>query len=129
MRSDINVLIVDDEEVMRNLLKGILEREGYSAEVAADVEEAERILADGSFQIVISDISMPGRDGYSLLKHVKEEYPTIGVILVTGRGDVYSVKDAMILGADEYLTKPFKGFEIAVIVEKVYWRLKSATKV
>jgi two-component system, NtrC family, response regulator PilR len=128
MRGSIRVLVVDDEETLRNLLNSILEREGYEIECASSVEEARKALQAQAFDVVVSDIKMPKESGYDLLKYVKREFPAIGMILMTGYGDMYTVKDAMLLGADEYITKPFKGFEIAVIVERVYWRMRGAKR-
>ena len=128
MRRGISTLIVDDDAAMRLLMESILSRQDYSVACAASVDEARAILAEAKIDVVISDIRMPGEDGYDLLKFVKLNYPGIGVILVTGHGDLYSVKDAMLLGADEYVNKPFKSFEIAVIVERVYWRMRTDHK-
>lgn len=125
MGNDIYVLVVDDEEEMRKLLSTVLEREGYKVSVASDVAEARTLLSQSVFHVVISDIQMPGESGYDLLKYIKQSSPEIGVILMTGHGDIYSVKDAMLLGAEEYVTKPFKTFEIAVLVDRVYWRMRS----
>lgn len=125
MGHTISVLVVDDDETLRTLLQGILEREGYSVATAESVQHAKDTLAEGSFQVVISDIKMPGENGYDLLRFVKGRYPELGVILMTGHGDLYSVKDAMLLGADEYLNKPFKSFEIALMVERLYWRMRA----
>ncbi len=126
MRGSIRVLVVDDEETLRNLLNSILEREGYEIQCASSVAEARTALDSRAFDVIVSDIKMPEESGYVLLKYTKEKFPGIGVILMTGYGDMYTVKDAMLLGADEYITKPFKGFEIAVIVERVYWRMRGA---
>ncbi len=128
MTGKIVVLIVDDEEMMRSVLGKILEREGYVVHCAASVAEARVALHRTSVDIVISDIKMPDENGYALLAHVKREYPHIGVVLMTGYGDSYTVKDALLLGADEYLTKPFKSFEIAFVVERAYWRKMSENK-
>ena len=118
----VSVLVVDDEEMMRQLLKKILEREGYSVQEADSVATAKDLMSCKDFDVVVSDIKMPGEDGYVLLKYVKENYPNVGVALITGHGDTYSVKDAMLLGADEYVAKPFKSYEIALVVERMYWR-------
>ncbi len=129
MLGSIKVLVVDDEETLRDLLKSILEREGYVIECASSVEEARCALRERAFDVVVSDIKMPKESGYKLLEFIKKEFPAIGVVLMTGYGDMYTVKDAILLGADEYITKPFKGFEIAVIVERVYWRMRAPQKV
>jgi len=125
MRGSIKVLIVDDEETLRNLLRSILEREGYQVDCVDSVASARLALEEQSFDVVVSDIKMPKENGYKLLEFVKKQFPPVGVILMTGFGDMYTVKDAMLLGADEYITKPFKGFEIAIIVERVFWRMRA----
>ncbi|MCH9030735.1 MAG: response regulator [candidate division Zixibacteria bacterium] len=124
----VSVLVVDDEELMRQLLKKILEREGYTVQEADSVAEAKDLLSGNDFDVIVSDIKMPDEDGFSLLKYVKENYPDIGVALITGHGDTYSVKDAMLLGADEYVAKPFKSYEIALVVERMYWRSVSKAR-
>lgn len=125
MRRGISILVVDDDEAMRLLIESILDRQEYTVACAASVSEARGILAEMAFHVVISDIKMPEESGYDLLKFVKRNYPDTGVILMTGHGDIYSVKDAMLLGAEEYVQKPFKSFEIAMMVERVYWRMRA----
>ncbi len=71
---------------------------------------------------------MPRMNGCELLKHVKADYSDIAIIIMTAYGDTYTVKDALLLGADEYITKPFKSYEISLVVERAYWRILSADK-
>jgi DNA-binding NtrC family response regulator len=125
MKSSISILIVDDEATMRNLLQKILAREGYQMHTACDGVTALECLDERSIDIVISDMKMPRMDGFELLKHIKKEHPTVGVIIMTAYGDTYTVKDALLLGADEYITKPFKSYEISLVVERAYWRILS----
>jgi len=125
MKSAISILVVDDEAMMRSLLEKILTRDGYRVFTAEDGEVALRVLAEEKISIVISDLKMPNLNGFDLLKIVKKQYPRLGMIMMTAYGDTYTVKDALLLGADEYITKPFKSFEIALIVERVYWRITS----
>ena len=125
MKSSVTILVVDDESMMRNLLKKILSRDGYQVVLAESGDDALNTLATEKIDLVISDLKMPGLDGFELLKVVKEEYPDIAIIMMTAYGDTYTVKDALLLGADEYITKPFKSFEISLIVERAYWRLMS----
>ena len=129
MKSSVSILIVDDEQMMRNLLEKILIREGYKILSAGNGVEALEILQSSRVDMVISDIKMPRMNGFDLLKVLKEEYPEIGVIMMTAYGDTYTVKDALLLGADEYITKPFKSHEISLVVERAYWRLVSTGKV
>ena len=128
MKSTISILVVDDEEMLRNLLEKILTKEGYQVETAADGVEATDKLRQRKYDLMISDIKMPRLNGFELLKLAKKEYPTMGAIIMTAYGDSFTVKDALILGADEYITKPFKSFEINLIVERAYWRQMAMTK-
>lgn len=125
MKQGITILVVDDEVMMRQLLEKILGREGYRVCSAADGEEALAVMGREEISIVISDLQMPGMSGYDLLKAIKKDYPQVGIIMMTAYGDTYTVKDALLLGADEYITKPFKSFEISMVVERAYWRLLS----
>ena len=126
MKSSISILIVDDESTMRGLLEKILAREGYQMYTAGNGVEALEHLSERKFDIVISDMKMPKMGGLELLKRIKKVYPGVGVIIMTAYGDTYSVKDALLLGADEYITKPFKSYEISLVVERAYWRILSA---
>jgi DNA-binding NtrC family response regulator len=126
MKSSVSVLIVDDEEMMRSLLEKILSREGYNILTAVDGVAALEVLNTHEVDLVISDMKMPRMNGFELLKHVKQEHPRTGVIIMTAYGDTYTVKDALLLGAEEYITKPFKSYEISLVVERAYWRLLSS---
>ncbi len=128
MKGTVSILVVDDEQMMCTLLTKILSREGYQVKTADGGEAALALLEKEQFNLVISDMKMPGMDGFELLKRIKQNYPDIGVIIMTAYGDTYTVKDALLLGADEYITKPFKSYEISLVVERAYWRLSSQTQ-
>jgi len=115
-------LVVDDEEASRNFLEKVLSREGCVVDTAVDGQDAVDKLRLRQYDLLISDIKMPRLDGLELLKLVKAEYPQMGVIMITAQGDSYSIKDVLTLGADEYISKPFKSFEVDLIVERAYWR-------
>ena len=127
MKNAITILVVDDELMMRKLLTKILSREGYNVLTAQDGAEALDIIRKETVNIVISDMKMPKMNGFELLRLVKKDYPAIGMIIMTAYGDTYTVKDALLLGADEYITKPFKSFEVSLIVERAYWRILSGS--
>ena len=129
MKNNISILVVDDEETLRNILVKILAKEGYQVDTAENVEDALEKLRQHQYNLMISDIKMPRVNGFELLKTVKQEYPNIWVIMMTAYGDSFTIKDALLLGADEYVTKPFKSFEINLIVERAYWRLLSTRRV
>ncbi len=128
MEKGVFILVVDDEPLLRDILIKILSKKGYQVETAVDGEEALEMLRQQKYQLLISDIKMPRLNGFELLKEVKQKYPEMGVIMMTAYGDSFSVKDSLLLGADEYITKPFKSFEINLIVERAYWRLLSTQK-
>ncbi|MFZ5979831.1 MAG: response regulator [Candidatus Zixiibacteriota bacterium] len=127
MKNAITILVVDDELMMRNLMEKILVRDGYKVLTAENGDAALELLKNNQVNIVISDMKMPEMNGFDLLKIVKKEYPHIGMIMMTAYGDTYTVKDALLLGADEYITKPFKSFEVSMVVERAYWRILSST--
>lgn len=122
MKSRARVLVVDDEHLMRRMVRSILVKEGYSVTQAVDGDDALAKLEKSRFDIVITDINMPGSDGFQLLSAIRQANPEIGVIVMTGFGDSTTPDRARQLGADEYITKPFNAREIEVIVERVCWR-------
>jgi DNA-binding NtrC family response regulator len=122
MKNEINILIVDDELAMRNLLENILIQEGYNIGLAENGDDALKMIKNNKYDLVLSDIKMPGMNGFELLKIIKSEHPGIGVIMMTGFGDAFTVKDALLQGADEYITKPFKAHEITLVLERTYMR-------
>jgi DNA-binding NtrC family response regulator len=126
MKEYVKILVADDEAMMRNLILKILESEGYQVTVVSSGNEALEMLKAEKYDILLTDVKMPGMSGFDLLKQVKIEWPEMAVIIMTGYGDAYSVKEALLLGADEYLSKPFKSQEVFLIVERAYWRLLSA---
>lgn len=128
MKTDVTILVVDDELMMRSLLEKILSREGYNILTAGDGLEALEVLAREKVDLIISDMKMPRMCGFELLKAIKKDYPDTGLIIMTAYGDTYTVKDALLLGADEYITKPFKSYEISLVVERAYWRILSAAE-
>ncbi len=128
MKNGISILVVDDEPMLRDLLTKILTREGFRVDAAVDGEEAVEKMNREQYKLVVSDIEMPRMNGFELLKIIKRDFPETAVIMMTAFGDSSSVKDCLVLGADEYITKPFKSFEINLVVERAYWRLMSSRK-
>ncbi|THB80798.1 MAG: hybrid sensor histidine kinase/response regulator [Desulfobacteraceae bacterium] len=101
------VLIVDDESSLRMILSRSLTRAGFECQEAEDAETAFDLILDTQFDLVISDISMPGMDGIELMEKVKLKYPQIDFIMMTGYASEYSYVDIMEAGASDYMTKPF----------------------
>jgi two-component system response regulator AtoC len=116
----INILVVDDEEPFRRLLKKELTRKGYTVEAAADGDEALRIMHDRSFDVILLDVVMPGVDGLSLMKRLKEDPEAPTIIVLTGKATVETAVEAMKNGAYDYLTKPYKLDELVIVIERAY---------
>jgi DNA-binding NtrC family response regulator len=113
------ILVVDDEVHMQVLLKRILEKESYRVESASSGEEGLERLDKGWFDLVISDLQLPGMHGLEFIKRAKELSPAMPCIVLTGYGTIPSAVTAMKEGAFEYLTKPADNDEIKLVVEKV----------
>lgn len=126
MKEYVKILVVEDEAMMRNLLLKILESEGYKVVLASSAQEALEKLDQDKFDLLLSDVKMPGMNGFELLEKAKSRWADMAVIVMTGYGDAYTIKEALVKGADEYLSKPFKSHEVSLIVERAYWRLLSA---
>lgn len=128
MKEYVKILVADDEVMMRNLILKILESEGYQITMVSSGDEALAMLKENNYDLLLTDVKMPGMSGFDLLKQVKENWPDMAVIVMTGYGDAYTVKEALLFGADEYISKPFKGHEVSLIVERAYWRLLSSRR-
>ena len=113
-----NLLIVDDEESYRLVLKVIFEAEGYTVHTASDGRAALKHLKTESCDVIVSDVRMPDMDGIALLKAARELYPDIGVILMTAFGTIDTAREAFKLGADDFIQKPFNNEELKLIVKR-----------
>jgi DNA-binding response OmpR family regulator len=116
------VLAVDDQRYFRELIANLLTEEGYRAETASSGEEALRILDRADFDVVLTDLVMPGMDGSELLHRIKLRNPDQEVVVVTGVVDVATAVDAMKLGASDYLLKPFDRKTLAVTLDDLLLR-------
>jgi len=103
---DIRILIVDDDINVCSVISKFLHSNGYSSLEARSGEEALRIMKTEVFDIAFLDINMPGMNGIELLKRIKDEYPEIEVIMITGVGTIDTAVEAMKLGAYDYIQKP-----------------------
>jgi DNA-binding NtrC family response regulator len=112
------VLVVDDEPDMRELLRDELSERGYRVAAAANGRDAARQLREGDYAVVLTDLRMQGMQGLELLNEVKRDYPGTNVIIMTAFGSVESAIEAMKQGAYDYVTKPVKTDELALVVDK-----------
>ncbi len=119
MEDKFNVLVVDDEQVIQDLLRDVLECDGHHVCTTGSGEEALAILAEGKFDVLLPDIRMPGMDGLELLKRAKRLSPDILAVMMTGYATVENAVEAIKLGAADFLTKPVRDIEqIPVIFKK-----------
>jgi len=100
------ILIVDDEESIRATLAAFLAKDGHAVSSARDAAEAADLLTEGTFDVVISDIVLPRKDGVALLADVRAAHPNVQVVLITGKPDVETAAEAVRQGAFDYLAKP-----------------------
>jgi two-component system NtrC family response regulator len=118
------ILVVDDDESLRRVTQVQLEQEGYPVATASTAAEALAALEKAPYDLVITDLKMPGLSGVDLLRRVREEYPEILVIVVTAYGTVESAVEAMKLGAYDYLTKPVNADALRLIVGRALEHLR-----
>ncbi len=100
------ILVVDDEKGIREFLAEALELDGHAVEQAADGDEAARLLGVHAYDLVITDLQLPGRDGMAILRKLRDEQPDAECLVLTAHGTVETAVDAMKLGAFDYLQKP-----------------------
>src|SRR5580698_5454567 len=112
------ILIVDDQEMMRDSLAATLAREGHEIIAACDGTAAVQRLAAGRFDLLISDLKMPRMTGIELLSEAKKLRPEMPVVLMTAFATVTTAVEAMKLGAYDYIQKPFDGEEIKLLVDR-----------
>jgi two-component system OmpR family response regulator len=113
----VRILVVDDEEDFLETLVNRLNRRGMSAQGALSGREALKMMEEKEFDVVVLDVRMPGMDGLEVLREVKNRWPFVEVILLTGHGSVESGIEGMRLGAFDYVMKPA---DLEVLIEKIH---------
>lgn len=113
------ILVVDDEENMLQMLKTFFTEKEYSCLTAKNGVEALKILENEQIDIVITDMKMPEMDGLDLLKNIKEKHKNISAVIMTGFSEEYTTTEALNLGADGYITKPFRNKELLLILKRI----------
>ncbi|MGH7928134.1 MAG: sigma-54-dependent transcriptional regulator, partial [Candidatus Binatia bacterium] len=116
------VLIVEDHDQLREQLGRFYQEEGYQVTTAASGEEALDRLTQEKFAIVVSDVKMPGIDGFQLARHIREKSSDTDIILITAFGNIKQAVEAMKLGASDYITKPFQPEAIRLVSAKLIER-------
>ena len=112
------ILVIDDEEHMLALFESVLGKEGYVVTCAGSAEDALPLLETKEFDLIVSDLLLPGMNGLALLRQAKGLRPMLPYVLLTGHGTVRSAVEAMKEGATDYLTKPVDTDELKVVITK-----------
>tara|TARA_B110000977_G_scaffold150186_1_gene190421 strand:+ start:591 stop:1292 length:702 start_codon:yes stop_codon:yes gene_type:complete len=122
---DAHLLIVDDDERMRTLLQKFLMRHGFLVTAARDAAHARRILSGLEFDMLILDVMMPGEDGLTLTRSLRETMTT-PILLLTAKGETDNRIEGLEAGADDYLAKPFEPKELLLRINAILRRVPEA---
>ena len=119
------ILVVEDEIAIREFVVINLKRAGYETVEAGTGEEALDIFFSSSdFQVVLLDVMMPGIDGLQVCKQIREKNPTVGIIMLTAKSQEMDKVSALMMGADDYMTKPFSPTELVARVDSLNRRVE-----
>lgn len=116
-----NVLVVEDEEKIADFVRKGLTEQGFTVELCGNGDEAYALATERSYDVILLDIMLPGRDGLSILKNLRNRKNTVPVIVLTARSALEERLEGLNLGADDYLTKPF-------YVEELIARIHAVTR-
>jgi FixJ family two-component response regulator len=114
----VTILVIDDEKIIHESCGRVLQEEGFEVETALSGQEALEKLKEKRYNLVLSDIKMPGMSGVETLEKMKKEVPDITVVMFTGYSSVETARDTMKLGAFDYIPKPFTPEELLAVVKK-----------
>lgn len=123
--TDAHILVVDDDERIRDLLKKFLSRHDYWVTTARDAAHARRLLSGLEFDLLVIDVMMPGEDGYSLTRDLSDRIST-PILLLTARGEPDDRIRGLEAGADDYLPKPFEPRELLLRLNAILRRVPKA---
>jgi response regulator RpfG family c-di-GMP phosphodiesterase len=118
-----SILVVDDDETIRNLMGRLLERNGYRYSLASSANEARKLLKEYQYQLVLCDVEMPDESGLELTGYINAEYPNTAVMMISGIDDPRIAEKAIELGAYGYVVKPFKPNELIINIKNSLRRL------
>lgn len=128
MSPDIRILVADDEEVVRHSYLRTLAQGHWNVAAAADGTQALKLMETAPCDVVLLDLRMPGLDGISVLKAIKTRWPETEVVVITGYPSVESAKEAVTLGAYDYLAKPLGAEDIINAAMRAVMRKKWALR-
>ena len=119
VKSAATILVVDDKQSYQFMVKGYLVEAGYEATCSSSAADALQLLGQSAYDLIVSDLVMPGMDGIDLLRQVRQQWPQLPFVLVTAHGSVDSAVAALREGADDYLLKPLHRDELVLVVNRL----------
>jgi signal transduction histidine kinase len=122
----IKIILVDDEELILGLFRSVLQTQGYEVDIAVDGQQALQLCAENDYHIMITDLNMPNMDGMALLKRVKDRWPMMEVIVVTGYGTMQTAIEAMKVGASDFIIKPVNFEQVQFTIQRCVHKIKAA---
>ena len=125
MNDNGHILIVDDQREICDLVQEYLSGEGYRVSTAQSGGEMRKVMAQSPVDLVILDLMLPGEDGLTLARSLRQDLPNVGIIILTGRGEIVDRIIGLEMGADDYLPKPFHLRELLARVKSVLRRASS----
>ena len=114
-----NILIVDDDAIVIRSCRRILEAEGHDVRTANWVDQAEKQLEEQAFDLMVTDIKMPGRDGFAMIREAGKIYPGMPVLVMTGYLVPDTENDIRRLGVVHYIAKPFTPAELLAVIHQL----------
>lgn len=124
-----HILVAEDEDNIRTFVVLNLKRSGYEVTEASNGQEAMDIFErqQGAFDVALLDVMMPGLDGFEVCRRIREQSNSIGIIMLSAKGQEMDKVQGLMLGADDYITKPFSPSELMARVDAIYRRVSMAT--
>lgn len=123
-----SIVVVDDEPGLRGMIEDYLTMQGYSVQPAENGAALDRLLAGTTPDLILLDVNLPGEDGFSIVRRLRNAGERMGIIMLTGNADETSKVTGLINGADDYLPKPFEVRELLARVRSVLRRLPPAAE-
>ncbi len=124
------ILVVEDEDTIREFVVINLQRAGYEVTDVPNGEEALKVFEErsGDFDVALLDIMMPGIDGFAVCKEIRKKSSSIGIILLSAKSQEMDKVSGLMMGADDYVTKPFSPSELVARVDAIHRRVTMARK-
>ncbi|MBF0318936.1 MAG: response regulator [Nitrospirae bacterium] len=109
------VLVIDDEYIVRVSCKRVLETDGYTVSLSSSVSDGIKLMESEGFDLLLTDLIMPEMDGFELLKLVRDKWPSLRIVVMTGYGTNEAANKSLELGADDFIKKPFLPEELLLV--------------